>query len=369
MPAPSSIPFSVSPEIPREAAHVALDFLEKSFSIHGQMLPWNAYAKGTEHLQKVLLKRYELVQERRTQFDFGIHDATYSFTPLIQHLENDVAYFVYRSIETCSFTNPSVTTQVKITYFLTLVKEGTFWRIQSVFSDDGYFRLLESFDGKRLRELRNAVKEGESIPSIQAKMQLRVTESELEARVAYEKQNIARELAESSIQEQLPPSTGENRGSFDREAMRLYQEKWALGRNPEYFDISQYGGDCQNYVSQVIFAGGAPMDEEGTHQWYYYGSSNRSYAWTAVQSMQKYLLGNTYGKGPRGVLVQKAQSLLSGDTVHIDRDNDGSDDHAVAIFREGSSPTITGHTRDQLDYPLHYIVGAKKYFHLVDYGN
>ena len=57
-----------------------------------------------------------------------------------------------------------------------------------------------------------------------------------------------------------------------------------------------------------------------------------------VNSMQNYIRYNT-GLGPNGVFVSSASSLLTGDMVHIDWDNDGSYNHAVAIYIPGASPT------------------------------
>ena len=35
-----------------------------------------------------------------------------------------------------------------------------------------------------------------------------------------------------------------------------YAKKWAYGRNPNYKDYDPLGGDCANFVSQCIMAGG-----------------------------------------------------------------------------------------------------------------
>jgi hypothetical protein len=50
--------------------------------------------------------------------------------------------------------------------------------------------------------------------------------------------------------------------TFQREAAVDYAVRWALERNPQYPDYSSSnggGGDCTNFVSQVMHAGGWPM--------------------------------------------------------------------------------------------------------------
>ena len=41
---------------------------------------------------------------------------------------------------------------------------------------------------------------------------------------------------------------------YNREEAVSYARKWALGRNPAYFDFQKLGGDCTNFASQCIYA-------------------------------------------------------------------------------------------------------------------
>lgn len=45
--------------------------------------------------------------------------------------------------------------------------------------------------------------------------------------------------------------------NFDRNSMVNYANKYAYSRNPNYGDFSKLGGDCTNFVSQIIKAGGS----------------------------------------------------------------------------------------------------------------
>ena len=55
-----------------------------------------------------------------------------------------------------------------------------------------------------------------------------------------------------------------------------YAQKWWNSRNPDYFAYSGKGGDCANFLSQCLFAGGLKMDET----WYSYSSSAAQTSWS-----------------------------------------------------------------------------------------
>ena len=44
--------------------------------------------------------------------------------------------------------------------------------------------------------------------------------------------------------------------SYNGQAAYNYAERWAHDRNPKYHDYSNEGGDCANFVSQCLLAGG-----------------------------------------------------------------------------------------------------------------
>ena len=47
---------------------------------------------------------------------------------------------------------------------------------------------------------------------------------------------------------------------YRREPALRYAARWAMGRNPAYYDFTDLGGDCTNFVSQCLFAGGCRMN-------------------------------------------------------------------------------------------------------------
>ena len=39
---------------------------------------------------------------------------------------------------------------------------------------------------------------------------------------------------------------------YNRAAAVAYAHKWAYGRNPQYYDYEEIGGDCTNYAYQFL---------------------------------------------------------------------------------------------------------------------
>lgn len=76
---------------------------------------------------------------------------------------------------------------------------------------------------------------------------------------------------------------------YNRSQARAYAETYAVTPNSGYYDFTNDGGDCTNFVSQVLFHGGLPEFANVSHSnyssqtaWYYDGPyiPNRSYSWT-----------------------------------------------------------------------------------------
>lgn len=162
--------------------------------------------------------------------------------------------------------------------------------------------------------------------------------------------------------------------NFDRNSMVNYANKYAYSRNPNYGDFSKLGGDCTNFVSQIIKAGGAPFDTTGSYTWYYYNMNNRSPSWSGVWYLYNYLINNDY-IGPQGKLANTNEILYGikvGDPVFIDFDRDGTLDHAVSITsyqRGDSSKTkVASHTIDRKNYPLSSYRGRMNYVRLKVFG-
>ena len=71
---------------------------------------------------------------------------------------------------------------------------------------------------------------------------------------------------------------------YDREAAWAYMLTWVGKRNPAFMAYDDYGGNCMNFGSQVLAAGGIPMDTNGGYEtgWYWYSASQTTLPWVNV---------------------------------------------------------------------------------------
>lgn len=72
--------------------------------------------------------------------------------------------------------------------------------------------------------------------------------------------------------------------AYDRDAARQYMLAYVGKRNPAFKAYDDYGGNCMNFGSQVLIAGGIPMDSSGGYEtgWYWYSSNQTTLPWVNV---------------------------------------------------------------------------------------
>ncbi len=102
---------------------------------------------------------------------------------------------------------------------------------------------------------------------------------------------------------------------YNRNNAIEYAKKWALSRNPRYFDFHGIGGDCTNFASQCIYAGAGVMNYTKDVGWYYISPDDRAAAWSGVEYLHRFLTTNT-SVGPIGVEVDLSQIQL-GDVIFL----------------------------------------------------
>ncbi len=137
---------------------------------------------------------------------------------------------------------------------------------------------------------------------------------------------------------------------YDRTKAVIYAQKWALLRNPLFYDFSSIGGDCTNFISQCILAGNSTMNYSPVTGWYYLNLNKRSASWTSTEYFFKFITTNT-GKGPFGHLTTK-DNLSIGDVIQLG-DNDNSFYHSLIITKINNGKIyISAHTNDALNRPL-----------------
>lgn len=137
---------------------------------------------------------------------------------------------------------------------------------------------------------------------------------------------------------------------YKRELAREYAIKWALARNPNFYDFENHGGDCTNYISQCLLAGRGKMNYNKITGWFYENANNRAPSWTSVNHLEKFLL-RTDGIGPFGKVVE-LNKLEIGDIVQI-RQNPTRFNHSVIVTDIINGELyVCAHTNDALSKRL-----------------
>ncbi len=136
---------------------------------------------------------------------------------------------------------------------------------------------------------------------------------------------------------------------YKRNSAVEYAIKWALRRNPRYYDFENLGGDCTNFVSQCLYAGYGEMNYMKDVGWYYNSLQDRAAAWTGVEYLYRFLIGNT-GAGPKGTDIP-LPSALPGDIIQL---GNGDRFHHTAIITEIKPEVLVcAHSYDGLNVKLH----------------
>lgn len=157
---------------------------------------------------------------------------------------------------------------------------------------------------------------------------------------------------------------------YDREAAVAYAMEWVssgeIKRNPEWLVYDDRGGNCNNFVSQSIHAGGIPMDTRGyiENQWKFFDDRingrqtawGRSPSWAGVNEFYRYVTKN-YGSGMVAVISDDFFVGEIGDVIIY-----GAEDrwkHAVIITDviydvDGNiiDYLINSNTTDRIHFPV-----------------
>ncbi|MET9843946.1 amidase domain-containing protein [Streptomyces ossamyceticus] len=141
------------------------------------------------------------------------------------------------------------------------------------------------------------------------------------------------------------PKTGT---AYDYKAMAAYAEKYWNVYNKDYPDYSGHGagGDCTNFVSQSLKAGGwkhVPGYVYDYTKWF--GNADiqsdsfvgvNEWSWFAQNSKRTTPLANVF-------------QLEVGDVLQMDFDRDGSKDHTMIVtYKRGGVPYVTYHSNNTL---------------------
>lgn len=123
--------------------------------------------------------------------------------------------------------------------------------------------------------------------------------------------------------------------------------------NSSYGNYGNLGGDCANFVSQCIHAGGMPFyrcshaGKSGTYctcGWYYYTGSNRTATWTGAPYLRNWMGAN------RGKIIDDidADDVFVGSPVFQMKEGRTKWHHATICvgFNSAGTPVVNSHTAD-----------------------
>ncbi len=153
---------------------------------------------------------------------------------------------------------------------------------------------------------------------------------------------------------------------YDREAAISYARKWALRRNPDYYNFANLGGDCTNFISQCLYAGAKRMNNTPTYGWYYKNLSNRTPSWTGARFLYDFLKNNK-NAGPQAVITTH-DGIIAGDIIQL-QNNTGIIYHSLFVLKAGEKILLAAHDLDSYNRSLDtYQYADIVFWHIIGVG-
>lgn len=148
-----------------------------------------------------------------------------------------------------------------------------------------------------------------------------------------------------------------------------YALKYAITPNSKYADFTSLGGDCTNFISQCLKAGGIKQHTGSAYAnncWFYKSSTNRSSSWTGANQFRNYITGSA---SKIKMSTTNWENVANGDIIQLMRS--GSAYHSlivtgVAYSSYGRSDILVcAHTTNRRHVSLkQYYSDTKKYYHI-----
>ena len=151
--------------------------------------------------------------------------------------------------------------------------------------------------------------------------------------------------------------------AYDRQSAVDYAVRWAMGRNPAYYDFERIGGDCTNFASQCLYAGSGVMNWTPVTGWFYANAGYRSASWTGVEYLYRFLISNK-GAGPYASAVGPGD-IQPGDLVQLSFGGGVFSHSPVVLAVQDGEILLAAHTFDALWRPLSsYSYLSARYVHI-----
>ncbi|MGR8007303.1 amidase domain-containing protein [Streptomyces hypolithicus] len=151
-----------------------------------------------------------------------------------------------------------------------------------------------------------------------------------------------------------------NANGYNYAAMAAYAEKHWSRYNPAYpsYDGAGAGGDCTNFVSQALKAGGwkhAPGSWDDYHKWWSDPSLGNTLSWVGVNEWSWFALSSQ-----RTPNLSNVWEMGVGDVLQVDFNRDGSKDHTMMVsYRsQRGTPYLTYHSNNTYRKSLASIIAS-----------
>ncbi|MDE6150074.1 MAG: amidase domain-containing protein [Ruminococcus sp.] len=158
--------------------------------------------------------------------------------------------------------------------------------------------------------------------------------------------------------------------SYNRTKVLNYIKKWYNSHNPNYINLDGKGGDCANFVSQCLFAGGFKMTYDYMG-WYckknVFGTWGYSKYWVKANDLYFYFKvnfrKNQYEIRKHQDVLKYISKVKIGDLVFFDWTSDGKIDHAgiISSIAKKSDIFYAAHTSSRLYYSISGVTNRKQY--------
>lgn len=139
--------------------------------------------------------------------------------------------------------------------------------------------------------------------------------------------------------------------TYNHQAAANYSDAYWSSYNASYKNFNPVGGDCANFVSQSLRAGGQPDDGS----WYYRNAGGSTaddawtYAWVNNQGLRDWSRNTS-----RGIAYSDYSQLMVGDIINYDWDWNGTYDHVTIVVQAGVNALINSHNNDRYHVPYNY---------------
>ncbi len=364
--------------VPDELESIILDFIDDQFealaTLSGTDLTGffdpgstesyvNAQINRTSLDYLISLRSMQPVDLTMTGYSFGITytDLTYPGNGdiSITLLEDNQIYFSYLDgIESCS-------TGIEHSFVFTETADG--FKLTSHEKTEDVYSLINDY-------YLAALDEDYSRTSSASVQEINATLSGIENKLITDAESNVDSIAEQfqdycGDPEKYEAPNIEWETDYNREAAVAYAMDWvnetSVVRNDLFVSYDNLGGNCNNFVSQCILAGGIPMDNIGTSglQWKWYGDaisfsqskSGRSSSWAGVNEFYEYC---TYNEG-YGMAAWTGDNIFSaqaGDILQFGVEGVWKHSAIITkiIYDDNGDPIdflINSNTTDRISYP------------------